>query len=475
MNINKHIIKLQASVKAVITLFLNLPGDERISHVVQRVADMKEYEVSENVKKLMKDFGNRHRNIRETFIHHFHRAEDQNAFSFASFSDQKKLLLGAFFTKEYSIQSAALFNPSIVPHPDQQGLRPGELRFVMSLRATGEGHISSIVFQTGIVDEEDYITLDVPTGYYTRLQKNDDALYEKKFIQARAESLPGIYLKVLDSLPDSFTASQSKIIFKNILDKDQSMITAVSALEEMIDTNYELKDSSNISFNEKVIFPNASGESMGMEDVRFVKFTHEGESCYYGTYTAYNGKQIRTQLIETKDFSAFKIRTLYGAAIYDKGMALFPEKVNGKFVMISRQGGENISIMFSDNLYNWEKSDVLMEPHFAWELVQLGNCGSPIKTEKGWLLLTHGVGVMRTYVISAILLDLHDPKQIIGRLDKPFIEADESEREGYVPNVVYTCGFMRHGNLLVIPYAVSDSATGFATIVLDDLLNEFKI
>lgn len=475
MNINKHIIKLQASVKAVITLFLSLPGDERTNNVVQRVADMKEYEVSENVKKLMKAFGNRHRNIRETFAHHFQRVENHGVFNFANFSEQKKLLLGAFFTKEYSIQSAALFNPSIVPHPDQQGLKPGELRFVLSLRATGEGHISSIVFQTGIVDEEDYITLDVPTGYYTRLQKNEDAVYNKEFIHARIEGLLGFDLKVLDLLPESFTTSQSKSIFKIILKKDQSLISSISALREMIDTNYELKDSSHIPFNEKVIFPNASGESMGMEDVRFVKFVHEGESSYYGTYTAYNGKQIRTQLIETKNFSAFKIRTLYGAAIQDKGMALFPEKVSGKFVMISRQGGENISIMFSDDLYRWEKSNVLMEPRFSWELVQLGNCGSPIKTEKGWLLLTHGVGAMRTYVISAILLDLQDPTQIIGRLDKPFIEADESEREGYVPNVVYTCGFMRHGNLLVIPYAVSDSATGFVTIGLNDLLNEFKI
>jgi len=242
MNINKHIIKLQASVKAVIALFLNLPGDQRTNHIVQRIAAMKEYEVGENVKKLMKDFGNRHRNIREIFSYHFGRVENQYDFSFANFSDQKKLLLGAYFTKEYSIQSAALFNPSIVPHPDQQGLRPGELRFVMSLRATGEGHISSVVFQTGIVDEEDYITLDVPTGFNTRLQKNEDALYDKKFVHARAEGLPGFDFKVLDLMPDSFTASQSKIIFKNILDKDQSLTGSVSALEEMIDTNYELKD-----------------------------------------------------------------------------------------------------------------------------------------------------------------------------------------------------------------------------------------
>jgi predicted GH43/DUF377 family glycosyl hydrolase len=224
-----------------------------------------------------------------------------------------------------------------------------------------------------------------------------------------------------------------------------------------------------------VLFPTASGESMGMEDVRFVKFEDALQDCYYGTYTAYNGKQIRTQLIETNDFKRYRVRTLNGPAISDKGMALFPEKVNGKYAMISRQGGENINIMFSDDLYFWEKFHVLMEPRYTWEFVQLGNCGSPVRTEKGWILLTHGVGALRKYVISAILLDLLDPTQIIGRLDKPLIEANESEREGYVPNVVYTCGFMQHGDLLIIPYAVSDSATGFVTIPLNDLLSEFKL
>ena len=211
-----------------------------------------------------------------------------------------------------------------------------------------------------------------------------------------------------------------------------------------------------------------------MEDVRLVKITDEGRSCYYGTYTAYDGKHIKTQLLETTDFNEFKIRTLYGAAVYDKGMALFPEKVNGKYAMVSRQGGEKISIMFSDDLYRWDEFKTLMEPLYTWELVQLGNCGSPLKTDKGWLLLTHGVGIMRTYVISAILLDLHDPSRIIGRLDKPLVEADANEREGYVPNVVYTCGLLRHGDMLIVPYAVSDSATGFVTIELNELLDELK-
>jgi predicted GH43/DUF377 family glycosyl hydrolase len=342
----------------------------------------------------------------------------------------------------------------------------------MSLRATGEGHISSIIFRTGTVDHQGNISLDAPTGYCGILQKNYDALYHKKEIKRYSESFLGFNSIVLDKLPESFTASEAISILKSIPDPGQSAIESIQMVEEMLDMNYELEVSSNLPISEKVIFPSAKGERMGMEDVRLVKFEDGGKVWYYGTYTAYDGKHIQTKLIETIDFIHFKIRTLYGSAIHDKGMALFPEKVNGKFVMISRQGGENINIMFSQDLYNWEQFQVLMEPQFSWELLQLGNCGSPIKTEKGWLLLTHGVGAMRKYVISAILLDLNNPKLIIGRMDQPFLVADEAEREGYVPNVVYTCGFMLHGGLIIIPYAISDSATGFITIALDDLLKE---
>ncbi|HET6999890.1 MAG TPA: glycoside hydrolase family 130 protein, partial [Puia sp.] len=383
--------------------------------------------------------------------------------------------LDAFLTKEYSIEAAALFNPSVVPHPDQSELNPGEKRFVMSLRATGEGHISSIVFHTGTVDRQGNIKLDPSSGYHNLLYKKEDARYEKNFILKYTGFVPGFKTSILDILPDSFTERQAKNILTSSPGIDQTMVYSARILEEFMDMNYELDSTQPVPINEQVIFPTAAGESMGMEDVRFVKFEDASEVCYYGTYTAYNGKQIRTQLIETKNFEQYKVRTLNGPAVSDKGMALFPEKINGKYAMISRQGGENINIMFSDDLCFWEKFQVLMEPRFTWEFVQLGNCGSPLRTEKGWLLLTHGVGAMRKYVISAILLDLLDPTQIIGRLDKPLIEADESEREGYVPNVVYTCGFMQHGDLLIIPYAVSDSATGFVTILLNDLLGEFKL
>jgi predicted GH43/DUF377 family glycosyl hydrolase len=475
MKITKNSIRLHASAKGVITHFLYLPGKNRINNVVKRVENLTETEVDSCLEKVMKDFIGRHRNIEKTFLNHFDRIETHSQVDRSHFSHRRKLLLGAFFTKEYSIQAAALFNPSIVTHPDQQGLKPGEQRFVMSLRATGEGHISSIVFQTGVVDDKANITLDNVSGYFTCLEKQNDTVYNKDFIQKCTQTMPEFDKKTLNILPDSFSPAEINHILNSIGPNEISSIHSLRIVEKILDTNYDLEVSSGLPINEKVIFPNAKNERKGIEDVRLVNFSDGEYSCYYGTYTAYDGKHIKTQLIETTDFNAFKIRTLYGAAISDKGMALFPEKVNGKYVMISRQGGERINIMFSEDLYTWENFQLLVEPRFAWELVQVGNCGSPVKTEKGWLLLTHGVGAMRTYVISAILLDLHDPSRIIGRLDKPLIEADESEREGYVPNVVYTCGLMRHGDLLIIPYAVSDSATAFATIELNGLLDEMKI
>jgi predicted GH43/DUF377 family glycosyl hydrolase len=423
MKIKKHALRLLASPEAVITLFLHLPGEDRVAHVVQRVKNMREPDVHVQMEKIMSAFGNRHRHLREIFLDHFHQVEDLNGSGLAHFSMQRQLLLGAYFTKEYSIQAAALFNPSIVPHPEQDGLQPGEQRFVMSMRATGEGHISSIVFGTGVVDQHGIISLDPRSGYHTRLGKIGHPA-------ERSEDAQGVH--------------------------------------------YALGSQSTVRINEQVIFPYSREESMGMEDLRLVKFEDKGRTCYYGTYTAYDGRQIRTQLIETEDFYRYTIRSLSGPAISDKGMALFPEKIKGQFAMISRQGGEKMQIMFSDDLYRWETFQVLLEPRYDWELVQTGNCGSPIKTAKGWLLLTHGVGAMRRYTISALLLDLKDPTRIVGRLNKPLIEPEGSEREGYVPNVVYTCGWMRHGGLLIIPYAVSDSATLFATLVLDELLKEFE-
>ncbi len=467
MKVDKSSIKLFASPKAVIAQFLNLPGESRITNIIRRVKNLSDEDVKYLLEKVMKEFAARHRNIESIFTDHFNKINKQYRNDLLLFSESKKLLLGAFFTKEYSIQAAALFNPSIVPHPDQSGMQKGEQKFIMSLRATGEGHISSIAFQTGTVDSSATIELDKTLEIFTQLKKNEEAEYSKAFVKERAAFFSGFDMKLLDMLPEKFTAEKAIDLISKIPDKN-----SVNQLKEIFDTNYELESSPYLPINGKVIFPNAKAESMGMEDARFAKFSDGKDSCYYGTYTAYNGHHIKTQLIETKDFDIFKIRTLYGDAISDKGMALFSEKVNGKYVMISRQGGEKINIMFSDDLYVWNEFQTLMEPLYTWELVQLGNCGSPIKTGKGWLLLTHGVGAMRTYVISAILLDLQDPSVILGRLTKPILKADEEEREGYVPNVVYTCGLLLHDDVLIIPYAVSDSATGFATIKLNEILDE---
>ena len=469
--------KLYASAKAVITQYLFLPGDNRIKNIIDRVENLSEEQAILNLEKVKEEFEGRHRYFEEILVNHFSRVSLQYQKDLTHLSLTRKLLLGALFTKEYSIQAAALFNPSITPHPDQGNLKPGEQRFVMSMRATGEGHISSIIFQTGIIEANGNILLDEQSGYFTCLKKNDVTVYTKNFVQERIAFFPEFNTALLDSLPETFTASEAihtvKIKEETSLKKTLHS-SSLNQLAEILDSNYELENSYHLPINEKVIFPVANVECMGMEDVRFVKF-EDGDLNYYGTYTAYNGKEIRTQMIETKDFHSFKVRTLYGEAVKDKGMALFPEKINGKYTMISRQDGEKMYIMYSDNLWKWDAYQLLMEPHFNWEIVQVGNCGSPLKTEKGWLLLTHGVGSMRTYVISAILLDLKDPTKVIGRLNRPLIKADELEREGYVPNVVYTCGFIRHQNLLIIPYAVSDSATAFATIELNEILNEIKL
>ncbi|MGB3076876.1 MAG: glycoside hydrolase family 130 protein [Chitinophagales bacterium] len=474
MKITKSPVQLFASPKAVILQYLSLPGSERIHHVINRLEKFSEEEVNGLLLKVAADFSSRHRNINEIFKQHFDRTEKQFGKSLDHFSANRKLLLGSFFTKEYSIQAAALFNPSIVAHPDQSQLSKGQQRFVMSLRATGEGHISSIAFKSGIVDENGNVVLDNPALFATRLEKNADALYSKAFVLKCAGAFPEFKSSVLEMLPEQFTAAVAMEVLSSIAAKDLAVENSISIIENILDSNYELHSSAALPLNEKVIFPGGKAESMGMEDVRFVKFTDADETTYYGTYTAYNGHRIQTQMIQTKDFDIFQIRKLYGDAISDKGMALFPERINGKYVMISRQGGEVMNIMYADDLYRWDEYRLLLEPRFHWEIVQSGNCGSPVKTSEGWLLLTHGVGALRTYVIGAILLDLYDPSIVIKRLYEPLLIADEAEREGYVPNVVYTCGLMLHGSKLIIPYAVSDAATAFVTIELNELLNEMK-
>jgi len=424
---NKTDIKIKPNSKRVILQSLSM-NEGRTKNVINKILQLSKIEVNDILKKVQNDFSKRHINLDEKLLQNYTEISDTIGDS-NSLSIEQKLLLGAYFSKEYSIEAAALFNPSIVLAPGSNE-DDDTIDFIMSLRATGEGHITSIEFVNGSIQNSD-ISIEKQTGFCEtgKFKKDNTHLIE-----------------VGQSIDD-----------KNYLD-----------------ANYDLTFDENIKLNERVLFPYSSAESMGMEDLRLVKFIDDDKIKYYGTYTAYNGKSFMVQLLETDDFEKFKIRTLHGKAVVDKGMALFPRKINGEYIMIGRQDGENLFFMKSDNLYKWENAEKFIQPTFPWEYIQIGNCGSPIETSEGWILLLHGVGPMRTYVLSACLLDLNNPKKVLGYLKEPLLFADEEEREGYVPNVVYTCGAIRHKENLIIPYAQSDSSTSFCITSINELLNSMK-
>ncbi len=477
--INRSSTILKADPKRVILLYNSLGAgvyvtESRTEKLLQRVLKLTEGEVETIYNEVLRKFNHRHKDLSEAFIKFYGNISDLIPADLR-LSEKKKLLLGAHFAKEYSIQSAALFNPSIVPHPNQENLGEDEKRFIMSLRSVGEGHISSIEFREGVISREGEITLDAITPFATCCQKDLSTIYNKDQLIERATSIPNFDTGIFDALPNDFNYKDYKVALEAKV-FDNYNADAQKFLFDFMDTNYNVVADAKSPLSERVIFPSAKGESMGMEDVRFVEFTHEnGRKEFIGTYTAYDGHKITPQLIRTEDFIHFQIRTMFGKAVSDKGFALFPEKINGKYVMTARQGGEDITIMESNDLYHWEEYEVIMSPQYLWGLVQQGNCGSPIKTEKGWLLLTHAVGPLRKYVISAILLDLEQPHKIIGTLNTPLISPNEDEREGYVPNVVYSCGVMKHNDNLIIPYAMSDSASSFATVSVAEILKNMAV
>ncbi len=472
MTIVRTPIRFIASPERVLTQYLFLPGPQRVQRIADRVAGLSDSDVAALLDEARSDFGNRHRYLDAAFQKNYALGVALLSLT-TPLSPERQRLVGAFLTKEYSTQSAALFNPSIVPHPDQTGLPAGTLRFVMSLRATGEGHISSIEFRTGTLDPAGELTFDPPSQFATGVEEVERR-YTTRFMRERLTHFPTSAPVLLDQFPDEFTEAEAIRILDTLAENGAPphLVATSLAVQELLDTNYDAVADPATSLAERVLFPVAKGEKMGMEDARFVRFFDGNEVLYYASYTAYDGKTVKTQLIETEDFRQFRIRTLYGKAISDKGMALFPEKIGGRYAMIARQGGQNVTIMFSENLYCWNDYQVLLEPLYPWEFVQLGNCGSPLKTEHGWLLLTHGVGLVRRYVLSAVLLDLHDPTKVIGRLKEPLVWPLESEREGYVPNVVYTCGWLAHGDRLVIPYAMSDTACGVITASQAELVGK---
>ncbi|MDA3891575.1 MAG: glycoside hydrolase family 130 protein [Salinivirgaceae bacterium] len=469
-------IKITRDNSRVITR-AHIPGGvTRINNIINRVLSLSEDEAMEVIQKIYYKFCDRHKNLERQISEHFDKVSEYIPRDIPV-SETKKKLLGAYFTMEYSIESAALFNPSMIPHPDQSNVPKGGLRFIMSLRATGEGHISSIVFRSGVIKNNYSFLFDSTSEFVETSEMRHDPHYDSKLFQLKLEDLNAwdeTSIRVLEQIPDSFTFQDLKISI-GVLHLDPVFNCndeTIRILYWLANSNYTLCFDENSAISERVIFPSSENESRGIEDARFVKFYDENnEAIYRATYTAYNGYSILPQLIETSDFLNFNIITLNGKAVQNKGMALFPRKINGKYVMLSRQDGENNHIMFSDHLHFWHESIIIQEPAKSWEFIQIGNCGSPIEINEGWLVLTHGVGPMRQYSIGAILLDLNDPTKIIARLEEPLLSPNEDEREGYVPNVIYSCGGLIHNNKLIIPYAMSDISSGIATIRVDDLLS----
>lgn len=454
----------------------HIPGNMlRISKIIDRVVKLTENEAADLLQNVNRNFSDRHKNIENIFTGNFIRVSEYIP-NKEEISSTKKLLIGAYFTMEYSVESAALFNPSIIPHPDQKGIAAGSLRFIMSLRATGEGHISSIVFRSGIIENNCSFLLDPLSEFVETPKIRHDQFYDHHLFQLKLKDMNAWNersARVFEKLPEKFTFAELKssidalrLNLKNV-NKDE----AIRNIYWLANSNYFIKFEAENKISERVIFPVSENESRGIEDARFVKFFDDnGEVTYYATYTAYNGVCILPHLLVTKDFLNFDIITLNGKAVQNKGMALFPRKIKGKYVMLSRQDGENNYIMFSDHLHFWQEAEIIQEPISPWEFVQLGNCGSPLETNEGWLMLTHGVGPMRQYSIGAILLDLDNPSKIIARLEEPLLSPNEEEREGYVPNVVYSCGSLIHNNMLIIPYAMSDISSGIATVGVRDLI-----
>jgi len=389
----------------------------RANHIVDRVLALDVETVAAQLKDVLDNFRGRHRNLIEIFEQ---RAQEMGVVFSAhpSFTEDQRRLLGAYFLHEYSFEAAALFNPSIVAHPDQSGAPPGGRRFILSLRAVGEGHVSSLTFRSGAIAADGNVSVDPP---------------------ARLASIPML------REPLALDADRAEVYFSP---------------EEDI--------------SERVIFPVLASQSNGIEDARFVQFEDSGQHTYYATYTAYTGRSIRSELMETRDFVTFRMSAMSGSATHNKGMALFPRKIRGRYAMIARQDNESLYLLYSDDLYSWSGGEAVLKPRFPWEFVQIGNCGSPIELDEGWLLLTHGVGPVRRYSIGAVLLDKDDPSKVLRRSAEPLVRPEAPEREGYVPNVVYTCGGMRFNDRVILPYAVSDTFCTVATMKISALLDSLE-
>jgi predicted GH43/DUF377 family glycosyl hydrolase len=459
------------------------PGSsERIRNIITRILSLPEENVGVLLCDICAEFSSQHPQLRTFFLERFEQVADLVP-SDGELSEPRRMLIGSYFLAEYSLESAALFNPSIVPHPDQTGVVSGALRFVLSLRATGEGHISSITFRTGIIHPDHRIEVFTPGGFLTEPRQIPNNQYEKSLFARKLAELGltrDLTRRVMNNLENSFGLEE----LRASLEKEQFRLADGISQEDgeeakgiwvLAKSNYEVQFRPEEELSERILFPATPSQRNGIEDARFVCFREEnGSQRYFGTFTAYDGKVVVPELVETSDFLRFRFITLNGPAAKNKGMALFPRKFDGLYAMLSRQDNENIFLMFSENVHFWNDHKLLLKPKWPWELTQMGNCGSPIETYAGWLVLSHGVGPMRKYCIGAFLLDRDDPGKVLGRLSEPLLCPNQDERKGYVPNVVYTCGAILHDGVLFMPYGLADHATSFATVPLAEILAHMK-
>ena len=416
MDVKRTGIILKPSNSRVVIRPFEVANENRIEKIIARVSSLSEQEVERLLEKVMREFRERHQRTREFFLHRFEQVR-KHLLTDQPISESRRLLIGSYFTQEYALESAALFNPSMVWHPDQSGLPDGSRRFILSLRATGEGHISSITFRSGVIDAENRIRMDEPTRFVAAPELVPNALYEKPLFHRKLTELGingPLTDQVMAALGDHFTLDELERTLRNVLRHNRARQREFEPIAHtmlmLAKANYEIRFGPELNVSERIIFPSSPTETNGIEDARFVRFTHDdGRVCYYATYTAYDGRVTLPQMLETEDFLHFKVSTLNGPEVRNKGFALFPRMVNGQYAMLSRQDNENIYLMYSDMPHFWYSKELIAKPTYPWEFVQLGNCGSPIETEAGWLVLTHGVGPMRKYALGAFLLDRDDP------------------------------------------------------------------
>jgi predicted GH43/DUF377 family glycosyl hydrolase len=497
-------------------------NDERSADIIRQVLAMPEKEVNIAMSQLLRGYSRRHRNISRIFERNFAKLDsvfDKIEVNKEDLSQTQKALIGSYFTMEFSIESAAFFNPSIVENPDQSETRSDEKRVIFSFRATGEGHVSSVVFRSGVLDKNNDLILEPVGKMLAEADVIKRNVYEKKSFYEKLVAMHDQRNVISPAVPDKLDEKSNKgkvissaikvkdheikdpanvispaFIFDNLgenftygelmrnietarkdptLTEDQKKI--INQMMWLASSHYEITFSIDSAISERVIFPISATEQKGIEDARFVKFTDDnGEVTYYATYTAYDGMATLPKLISTTDFYNFRILPINGEIAQNKGMALFPRKINGKYAMLCRIDGVNIYIAYSDSINLWNEAKIIQQPKYPWELVQIGNAGSPIETEDGWLVITHAVGSMREYTLGAALFDIENPEKEIGRLSSPLMSPDETEREGYVPNVIYSCGSIIHNNDLIIPYAMSDHSSSYATVNLRELLDVLK-